>query len=461
MLIPVLLTAALSSASTGPLPALKVSDNDRFLVTESGDPFFWLGDTAWEIFHRLTLEQAAHYLDVRKKQGYNVIQAVALAEFDGVDTPNAYGHLPLVNRNPAEPATDGYWEHVDAVVKMANERGLYIGFLPTWGRYWRDEGSIIFTPENAEAYGEWLGKRYKDKALVWILGGDRPIENATHLEIMRAMARGLRKGDGGNHLITFHPPGGAGAFQWVRNEDWLDFGMRQNGHEVDYPRYSQTLADYNGEPTKPILDGEPVYEAHPINFDAGRFGHSCAADVRRALYWDVFHGAFGHTYGHHSVWQMWTPERGPVNNPLNPWQEAILDPGAEQMQHGRALIESRPFLTRIPDDSVIEVDRVATAVPGAGRYRMVATRDSEGGYLMVYTPLGRAFTVLTDKLPGKRLRAWWYDPRSGRATDLGEFDNVGSWRAVTPTPGETLDWVLVIDDALRNFPAPGKPYSSR
>jgi uncharacterized protein DUF4038 len=36
------------------LPRLKVSDNKRFLVQEDGKPFFYLGDTAWELFHRLT-----------------------------------------------------------------------------------------------------------------------------------------------------------------------------------------------------------------------------------------------------------------------------------------------------------------------------------------------------------------------------------------------------------------------
>ena len=37
---------------------LKVSDNRRFLVHEDGSPFFYLGDTAWELFHRLTLDEA-------------------------------------------------------------------------------------------------------------------------------------------------------------------------------------------------------------------------------------------------------------------------------------------------------------------------------------------------------------------------------------------------------------------
>ena len=94
-------------------------------------------------------------------------------------------------------------------------------------------------------------------------------------------------------------------------------------------------------PTKPLTDGEPIYEDHPVSFDSQNLGHSVAADVRRPLYWDLFGGAFGHTYGHHSVWQMWSPKHTPKNFPLMPWFEAINQPGAAQMQYARALLESR------------------------------------------------------------------------------------------------------------------------
>src|SRR6185369_11417268 len=111
--------------------------------------------------------------------------------------------------------------------------------------------------------------------------------------------------------------------------------------------------DYDRTPAKPVIDGEPIYEGHPVSFRAKDLGHSVAADVRRPFYWDVFSGACGHTYGHHSVWQMAAPERKPVNAPLMPWREALDQAGGAQMQFGRRLIESRPFLTRIPADDVI------------------------------------------------------------------------------------------------------------
>lgn len=443
---------------------LKVSANRRFLVHEDGRPFFYLGDTAWELFHRLNHEEAGRYLENRARLGFTVIQAVALAELDGLATPNANGHRPLIDLDPTHPdVKDGpsndYWDDVDETVGRANQLGLWIGLLPTWGDKWNQKwgvGPEIFTPDNAAVYGEWLGRRYRDANVIWILGGDRPIENDAHKAIIRAMAEGLGRGDEGRHLMTFHPTGGRGSAEWFHADDWLDFNMRQNGHGTDFTdRYDQTRADYDRAPAKPVLDGEPIYEDHPVAFNPKKFGHSTAADVRRPLYWDLFSGAFGHTYGHHSVWQMWEPGRDPVNFPLMPWYEAIDQPGAAQMQHARHLLESRPFLTRIPDDSMIVTGNVPTAVPGAGRYRFVATRDSEGSYAMVYAPVGRRFSVRMDVIQGAKVRAWWFNPRDGSANVIGEFNNQGTREFTPPTPGENLDWVLALDDAAAGFPAPG------
>src|SRR3982751_3419367 len=181
-----ILALTVTAARARELPRLEVSDNKRFLVTEDGRPFFWLGDTAWELFHRLNREDADRYLRNRASLRFTVIQAVALAEFDGLTAPNAYGETPLRNNDPAQP-NEAYFAHVDWIVARANALGLYVGFLPTWGDKWnikRGVGPEIFTPENAERYGAWLGRRYKDDGVIWILGGDRPIESEVHREII-------------------------------------------------------------------------------------------------------------------------------------------------------------------------------------------------------------------------------------------------------------------------------------
>src|SRR4051794_39741956 len=89
------LLLATSAPARADAPRLKVSDNKRFLVTTDGRPFFYLGDTAWELFHRLNREEADRYLTDRARKGFTVIQAVVLAELDGLHTPNPYGQTPL------------------------------------------------------------------------------------------------------------------------------------------------------------------------------------------------------------------------------------------------------------------------------------------------------------------------------------------------------------------------------
>ncbi len=108
-----------------------VSANKRYILKEN-KPFIWVGDTAWELFHALDRDSATYYLTKRASQGFTIIQAVALAELDGLNSPNAYGEKPFVNNDPTKP-NEAYFRHVDFIVDKANELGLNIGLLPTWG----------------------------------------------------------------------------------------------------------------------------------------------------------------------------------------------------------------------------------------------------------------------------------------------------------------------------------------
>lgn len=466
------------AATASALPRLKVSENHRFLVTEDGRPFFYLGDTAWELFHRCTREQAVAYLDDRAAKRFNVVQAVALAELDGIDTPNAHGDLPLLDRDPTRPAiTPGndprdaaaydYWDHVDFVIDEANRRGIYIGLLPTWGAWvpvtGRDQPKAVFTAENAETYGKFLGARYANKGIIWILGGDRVL--AGHEDIWRALARGIALGANGREdytglTMTCHPNGSGTSSAWFHGDPWLTFNMHQTGHGLEptdaakKTTWQRITDDYQRTPTKPVLDGEPLYEDHPIGFSAAKQnGYSFDAHVRQRAYWHVFAGACGHTYGHHSVWQMFAPGRKGINGPLVYWTDALQRPGAGEMRHVRALIESRPMLARVPDQTL-----VVSALSGADY--IAATRGDD--YAFIYSAQGRAFTVNLGKISGDRLDAWWFNPRNGAVERIGTIANTGTREFVPHVHGGFgTDYVLVLDDASKNFPAPGSTVAAR
>ena len=422
--------------------ALQISPNRRYLTYENGAPFFYLGDTAWELFHRLNREEADFYLRTRAEQGFTVIQAVVLAEHE-FGAPNPYGDHPLHNNDPTQP-NEAYFRHVDYIVDRAAELGLHIGMLPTWGDKWNKKwgkGPEIFTPDNAHAFGAWLGRRYRDRPILWILGGDRPVETDEHREIIRAMAAGLTEGDEGRHLKTFHPMGQQTSSQYFHGEDWLDFNMYQTGHTRNRDCYNAIAGDYALTPVKPCMDAEPGYEDHPNGFKAEN-GYLDDYDVRKSAYWDLFAGAHGHTYGCHDIWQFLDTERFPaVSAARMPWREAIHLPGANQMRHVRALMESRPVLSRIPDQALIVSD------PGEGSDHVQATRADDGAYAFVYLPSSKPVTVDLGLLSGQTIAAHWFDPRTGQATEAGTFPREGE-REFTPL-AEGLDWVLALDDTNR------------
>jgi hypothetical protein len=439
------------SSQTSVHGSVRVSQNNRFLQYEDGTPFFYLGETAWELFHRCSREEASLFLKNRAEKGFTVIQAVILAELDGVHTPNVYEDFPLIYDDPLKP-NEAYFQHVDYIIDMAATYGLVIALLPTWGDKVAGDNPM-FNIDNAEKFGNFLGTRYKKrKNIIWMLGGDR--DWTGYENVWRAMAKGITIGVAGSEdysktLITLHSCGGTSSSQWFHNDVWLDFNLQQNGHCYTTSTWDKIYADYNRTPIKPVIDGEPLYEEHPICFNATENGFSTDYHVRRYLYHDLFSGALGHTYGCHAIWQMYTKERTPINFPRRSWLESLNLPGAFEMQYARWLIESRPFFSRIPDQSLILSDA------GTLNYRVSATRDTEGSYAFIYSEQGKGFTVDLTKLKAKNIVAWWYNPRNGVASKPDLFDNPGKKDFVPPSNGVGNDWVLVLDDASKKYSIPG------
>ncbi len=438
---------------------LTVTPDGHYLQYENGTPFFWLGDTAWELFHRLTKEEIKAYLDNRSNKGFNVIQAVILAEMDGLRQPNQYGDVPLLDMDPEKP-NEAYFGLVDYTIKLAHERNMFVGLLPTWGdkvtEMW-GVGPNVFNTSNAYTYGKWLGKRYSENEnIIWILGGDRPAihDSIDTRPIWRAMAKGILEATHGKALFSYHISGGEhSTSQQIHHEPWLHVNMMQSGHGGghDVPVWDWITRDRSLSPTKPTLDSEPNYEDHPVNpwptWDP-KNGYFRDYDVRKQTYRSVFAGACGVTYGHHSIWQFWSAREEKINHADRYWTEALDRPGAFQVGYLRQLIESRPYLDRIPDQSII--------IHGQGEKGayMCAFRDSKGSYIMVYITQGKTITINTSAIAADSLRGWWFNPATAETVDIGVLANTGNITLTTPTQGFGNDWVLIIDHPNYQYPIP-------
>ncbi len=435
---------------------LTAAPNGRHLQREDGTPFLYLADTAWELFHRLDREEADRYLTDRAAKGFTVIQAVVLAELDGLTVPNANGDLPLEDSDPTRPV-EAYFAHVDRIVRRANALGLVVGMLPTWGRYWKRVASsetgpgvgaeqAIFDEASARSYGEWLGKRYRDADLIWILGGDRDIDTVDERALLDAMAAGLAAGDGGAHLRTFHPRGPGRSGEQLADAAWLDFHMCQTSHgTVGHDTGIFIEAERAVAPDKPVIDGEPRYENIPVGFynrgnnPAVRFTDY---DARTAAWWAILAGAAGHTYGNNNIWQMYDEGQEPILGAAVPWHRAIAHPGSAQMGYMRELLEAVGWwkLVPAPLGGGLLVD-----APAHGPAKVRAALAEDGTAALVYTPKGEPFTLRLTALRPGRVRERWFNPRYGTLHEI----HTGAARAfqtyTPPTSGDEADWVLVLE----------------
>jgi hypothetical protein len=154
---------------------LAVSNDRRHFVDQAGRPFLWVGETNWPL-PAYSPEEADAYLTERQRQGFTVIQTVAIFPPDEATrrpVASFRGDQPLLNDNPATP-NEYFFQHLDRIIQLAESRGLVVALLPAWGIYVTKYDLI--DAENARAYGRYVGRRYsRARNVVWVLGGDTSI----------------------------------------------------------------------------------------------------------------------------------------------------------------------------------------------------------------------------------------------------------------------------------------------
>lgn len=453
ILVVVMLLIAVSGNSQ--MQTLRISTNKRFFQTKDGKPFFWMGDTGWLLFVKCKREDAIHYLDTRKQQGFNVVQAMLLHDFN--NTKNVYGDWALENFDVSRPATTkgnsfedslqyDYWDHVDFIVDEAAKRGIYMALVPTWGSNVKS-GKI--NEQQAEVYAKFLAKRYRNRTnIIWLNGGDIPGKDG--YAVWEKIGSTIKNFDQ-NHLMTFHPRGRTSSTDWFHQSLWLDFNMFQSGHKS----YAQDTSskerrhfgednwkyieeDYPMEPVKPTLDGEPSYEDIPYGLHDTTDGYWNAADIRRYAYWSVFAGGAGFTYGHNAVMQYYNQgDKDASFFPRQDWKTGLMAEAAGQMKHLKKLMESYSYFDRVPAQELV-VDN------GEKYERVLATKGKN--YALFYVYNGREFKTDARYLKFVVTKCNWFNTRTGTKEKVSAFKNKGIV-SFNP-PGEQQngnDWVLILE----------------
>lgn len=424
-----------------PVYPLRVAASGRHLVDAEGTPVLLHGDAGWSAIVNLTRAEQARYLADRRRKGFNAVYVNLVEKAFSDQTPSwvdVEGNEPFAATVGGgyfmdfSVPTEAYWQRVDAFLDLAEAEGLLVIAFPAYAG-WEHGGDgwaewiDVNGPDRLRAYGAFLGQRYADQPnLIWSAGGDWGPTGAYDLvDEYAALAEGVRAHDAA-HLWTGH--GGRESGVEVYGYLGLDLNTTYRYPPTSVPEAVYT--DYARGPTTPFVFFEGWYENEwGVRRERLRF----------QAYAALLGGASGQFYGNNPVWKFGAG-----------WETALDDPGALDQVHVGDLFRSRPFWRLVPDYAH------ETVPEGRGDLRdgtyLAAARTDDGGTVIAYVPSARPVEVVLGRVSGAEAQAWCFDPVTGGATDLGRVPTSGRR---TFQPCTDADWVLVLDDAARDLPAPG------
>ncbi|MDE7095589.1 MAG: glycoside hydrolase family 140 protein [Anaeroplasmataceae bacterium] len=401
-------------------------------------PFFWLGDTAWLLLEKLNFAEAKKYLDNRKSLGFNVIQCVLVHTYkDGFF------------KSLKTPLSMKYWEEVKNIVSYAESLGLIMGILPMWGAMVKNN---IINENNIDQYTDFLINLFHPfENIVWILGGD--IRGDEYFSLYDYFGKRLKEEDP-SRLITFHPFGRTGSYQWFKDATWIDFHMFQSGHRrydqvklnawddktnqddvFGEDNYKYVRKNKNSTPLKPCLDGEPSYEGILQGLHDIKEPYWQDYDVRRYAYWSVLEGACGFTYGNNAIMQFYREGEEGSYGVRETWMEALTMPGGLEMHVLKDLMLSLDFTKGKACQEM-----VLNPKPFYEHISVFTGKD----FILCYDYLGKEFSLNLREYKNKKLTCYWINPEDGTRYCFGKVEGKECITVKPEKRENSNDWILLL-----------------
>lgn len=427
---------------------VKISSNGRYLVDQNNTPFLIAGDNPHALVTMVSLADAAHYFDDREAHGFNTVWMDVLvagpyrpyspengATYDGILPFTGYvpGGTDTAHYDLTKP-NEAYFARVDQMLTLAANHHMLVFLDPIETGQWL-KTLVNNGPWNAEAYGEFLGSRYKHfRNILWLNGNDfsgwkDPIDDA----VVLAVAKGIKSTDP-NSFQTVEFGSNSSAYD---DRAWVPFSQI-NGTYPYGATYALMLDSYNQRPIVPtyLLEGHYELEKVGTPWDYGN-----PLVLRRQQYWAMLSGGKGQLYGNAFIWTF-----------MPGWQSYLDTEGVKQFMIWKSFFQSIPWWDLVPD----QAHTVVTA--GLGTFGSQETRVTnsdfctvsrtpDGAFVAAYLPTVRTITVNMANLKGSA-SAKWFDPTDGdyRTVSGEPFANSGM-RKFTP-PGKNHDgagdWVLLL-----------------
>ena len=421
---------------------LRVSDDRRHFVHADGTPFFWLGDTHWQMPDTERVDrcnhpehgastcsyggQFQHLVADRKARGFTVYQTYPSA------TADHWWTTPYTEINP-----DRFRDVFDAQLDHLADQGFVIAL--GCGHF---NNSTRIPVADLCRFARYLVARYGAHPVVWItcqemnapaeMGG----KEMNRMEVWRAVAQEIARADGYGHPHSAH--------QWVVDVDtrplgrepWHQWFALQGGHRgsglTPQARYK---AYYDFQPVRPVLETEAMYEL----VDCG--GVNTTDDARVSAWRALLSGCAGYTYGAAGVWALkWdvTDTRwADYNHSIESWHAGMALPGAAQLTVLKDFFCSIPWTTLTP--------RFGDPVWAEWSDPECCVLATDGNRLyLAYCHGERSAGALKGLDPDAAYAAQWLDPCTGQATTIAEAFRSpdGCWSVPEKPPG---DWLLRVE----------------
>lgn len=332
---------------------IRISEDGSYFVKD-GRPFFYLADTAWMAFEKLSLKEWEEYVFKRRAQGFNVIQISML--------PIAHDHSAgKQDLCPFSRKEDGrldffryeeaYFQKAEEMLAILQKAGMAACLHLLWANYVPDTWASELTPDTVfpfEAVAPFVrmtAERFRRFTPLYSLSGDTSFETARVTACYREALKALKATDP-ECLATLHLQPRA---HWPEElvEEQLDFYTYQGGHFKERQEDNGGSAAYflQLKRNRPILNAEPPYEGHGWGNRYGRFD---AYDVRKAVWQSILAGAkAGVGYGAHGVWLFHGRDDEFNNRAFSDvpyvWREALEFEGAWDVGFARWICETYRF----------------------------------------------------------------------------------------------------------------------
>ena len=403
---------------------LRITPDGRHLEDATGRPFLVNGDAAWSLMVELDAAQTELYLTNRRDLGIDTV-LVNLIERGFGGPANQDGELPFVPEDDYTSPNEAYFAYADQVLDRAADLGMLVLLTPSYlgaacGSQGWCEQMLAQSVEDMGEYGRFVGARYAHMDnIIWVHGGDSGSISAR--DHVNAIAEGIRE-MAPSHLHTGHCSRNNSAVECY-DEPWLDINTTYSACATSIDKVAD---DYDHVPILPFFYIEGQYEGNTNDM-------VCLTGQN---VWSVLGGAFGHVFGNNPIWRF-----GPG------WEDELLSPGSQAMDHLGRLFRSRAWVR-------FEPDQAGEVLVAGGGSEAVAARAADGETAMVYLPESGPVSVDLGQVSGTHARIWWFDPVTGAAELHGTFPTSGVIQLESPGLR-----VLVFDDDASNLPAPAsQPY---